>query len=103
VNADLSPTRSIQTLSPFRRSPDNPLAVPAKLEGTIPDWLRGEVVRTCPAVFETNGWRAHHWFDGLGMIYAFRIRCQDDDARRQRNGAKLDSAGISRLVRAEGK
>lgn len=73
MSASLSPTRSIETLSPFRRSPENQTAVPAKIAGTIPDWLRGEVVRTCPAVFETKGWRAQHWFDGLGMIYAFRI------------------------------
>ena len=30
-------------------------------------------MRTCPAVFETKGWLAQHWFDGLGMMYAFRI------------------------------
>ncbi|HEY4368761.1 MAG TPA: carotenoid oxygenase family protein [Steroidobacteraceae bacterium] len=66
-------TQSIETFSPFRRSPEIPSGIPAKIEGQIPDWLRGEVVRTCPAVFETRGWRAQHWFDGLGMIYAFRI------------------------------
>lgn len=65
--------RSIETISPFRRSPENQAGIPAKIGGTIPDWLRGEVVRTCPAVFETRDWRAQHWFDGLGMIYAFRI------------------------------
>lgn len=73
MSANPSPTRSIETLAPFRRSPENQPAIPAKLEGTLPDWLRGEVIRTCPAVFETRGWRAQHWFDGLGMIYAFRI------------------------------
>ncbi len=73
MSARISPTRSIETLSPFRHSPENQAGIPAKIEGTIPDWLRGEVVRTCPAVFETSGWRAQHWFDGLGMIYAFRI------------------------------
>src|SRR4026208_698894 len=67
------PTRSIEALAPFRRSPEIQPGVPANIRGTIPDWLRGEVVRTCPAVFETRGWRAQHWFDGLGMIYAFRI------------------------------
>src|SRR5688572_23804479 len=73
MNASLSPTRSIEALSPFRRSPEKQAATPAKISGHIPDWLRGEVVRTCPAVFETKDWRAQHWFDGLGMIYAFRI------------------------------
>jgi carotenoid cleavage dioxygenase-like enzyme len=73
MNAKISPLPSIETLSPFRRSPERRDSIPAKIVGKIPEWLRGEVVRTCPAVFETTGWRAHHWFDGLGMIYAFRI------------------------------
>jgi len=66
-------SRSIESLAPFRHSPEKHAGIPAKVEGKIPDWLRGEVVRTCPAIFETQGWRAQHWFDGLGMIYAFRI------------------------------
>lgn len=74
MSASISPTRSIETLAPFRRSSESHAPTPAKISGKIPDWLRGEVVRTCPAVFETRGWRAQHWFDGLGMIYAFRIR-----------------------------
>jgi beta,beta-carotene 9',10'-dioxygenase len=73
MSASTPLTRSIETLSPFRHSPENPAGFPAKIAGTIPDWLRGEVVRTCPALFETREWRAQHWFDGLGMIYAFRI------------------------------
>lgn len=73
MSAGASLKRSIETLSPFRHSPEIPAGTAAKIVGTIPDWLRGEVVRTCPAVFETPGWRAQHWFDGLGMIYAFRI------------------------------
>lgn len=73
MNATISLHRSLEALSPFRRSPEKRTAIPAKLQGELPAWLRGEVVRTCPAVFETNEWRAEHWFDGLGMIYAFRI------------------------------
>lgn len=73
MNAEISSTTSIETISPFRHSPEIPAGSSATLEGKIPDWLRGEVIRTCPAVFETDGWRAQHWFDGLGMIYAFRI------------------------------
>ena len=67
------PVPSIETLAPFRRSRAYPGALRAQVDGTIPDWLRGEVVRTCPAVFDTSGWHAQHWFDGLGMLYAFRI------------------------------
>jgi beta,beta-carotene 9',10'-dioxygenase len=64
---------SIETMAPFRRSREFPGAVPAQVEGNIPDWLRGKVVRTCPAVFTTPGWQAQHWFDGLCMLYALRI------------------------------
>ncbi len=56
---------------PVPAFPRKPNGRSRKPSGTIPDWLRGEVVRTCPVIFETNGWRAQHWFDGLGMIYAF--------------------------------
>jgi carotenoid cleavage dioxygenase-like enzyme len=73
MNAPISPTRSIEALYPFRRSLEFQTGIPATIRGTIPEWLRGEVIRTCPAVFETQGWRAQHWFDGLGMMYAFRI------------------------------
>jgi beta,beta-carotene 9',10'-dioxygenase len=81
VNAALSPTSSIESLSPFRRSPESHAGIPARISGQIPDWLRGEVVRTCPAVFATSRWRAHHWFDGLGMIFAFRIGGEGIDFR----------------------
>jgi beta,beta-carotene 9',10'-dioxygenase len=104
MSASISPTRSIETISPFRHSPENQAGIPAKIGGTIPDWLRGEVVRTCPAIFETTGWRAQHWFDGLGMIYAFRIgdsaidfrsRLLDSEAARdaRRGKANLGAFG----------
>lgn len=70
---------SIETRAPFRRSPEQTSARAGTIRGSVPEWLRGEVVRTCPAVFETEGWRAEHWFDGLGMIYAFRIGAQAVD------------------------
>jgi len=72
---------SIESLAPFRRSHTDPTAMPAQVAGAVPDWLRGEVVRTCPAVFDTPGWHAAHWFDGLGMLYAFRIGATGIDYR----------------------
>jgi len=95
---------SIETLAPFRRSRECHTAVPAEIEGNIPGWLRGELVRTCPAVFDAAGWHAQHWFDGLGMVYAFRIgeagigfrsRLLDSEAARDawRGKARLGSYG----------
>jgi carotenoid cleavage dioxygenase-like enzyme len=88
MNAAFSPTRSIEALTPFRRSLEFHAGIPATIRGRVPEWLRGEVVRTCPAVFETTGWRAQHWFDGLGMMYAFRIGDSGVDFRSR----LLDSA-----------
>jgi beta,beta-carotene 9',10'-dioxygenase len=73
--------RSIETISPYRRSGERRAPTPATITGEVPSWLRGEVVRTCPAIFESGEWRAGHWFDGLGMIYAFRIGSSAIDFR----------------------
>jgi carotenoid cleavage dioxygenase-like enzyme len=73
MNATALISRSIESVTPFRRSSDVREANEASLTGSLPEWLRGELVRTCPAVFEGPHWRARHWFDGLCMIYAFRI------------------------------
>ena len=77
-------TAAISRKSPFRRSPESPAPIAANVKGTIPSWLRGELVRTCPAVFETAGWRADHWFDALGMVYAFEVNGPDEVAFRSR-------------------
>jgi len=38
------------------------------VEGTIPDWLSGRLLRNGPGRFEVGGERATHWFDGLAML-----------------------------------
>lgn len=81
MSATLQLPASIETLAPFRRSSECREAVPARIEGSMPGWLRGTVVRTCPAVFDTAGWHAQHWFDGLCMLYAFRIGAAGVDFR----------------------
>jgi carotenoid cleavage dioxygenase-like enzyme len=63
----------LATRAPFRSRLDDEAVRDATVRGTVPDWLHGELVRTAPAVFATGAWQAHHWFDGLGMLYAFRV------------------------------
>ncbi|MDF9747554.1 carotenoid oxygenase family protein [Natrinema sp. S1CR25-10] len=43
------------------------------VEGTVPDWLSGTLIRNGPARFEVGDRRVNHWFDGLAMLrrYAF--------------------------------
>ena len=67
-----------EIVAPYRRPPDDAGSYPARWQGARPAWLRGSVVRTCPAVFRLPGWQSAHLFDGLGAVFAFRI----DDAPR---------------------
>jgi len=41
------------------------------LQGSIPEWLDGTLVRNGPAKFEVGGERVAHWFDGLGMLHRY--------------------------------
>jgi len=41
------------------------------ITGRWPAELRGRFYRNGPAVFERNGQRYHHWFDGDGMVQQF--------------------------------
>ncbi len=59
--------------APFCWSRRDQDRLPVRLRGALPSWLRGDLVRTVPALFEHNGWRADHWFDGLGLLYGFRF------------------------------
>lgn len=81
MSANLELPLTIETMAPFRRSREQRSAIAARVDGAVPDWLRGEVVRTCPAVFDTAGWHARHWFDGLCMLYAWRIGAGGVDFR----------------------
>src|SRR6185503_10707775 len=62
-----------EIVAPYRRPPDDAGSYPARWQGAPPAWLRGSVVRTCPAVFRLPGWQSEHLFDGLGAVFAFRI------------------------------
>jgi len=44
-----------------------------EIEGSIPEWLSGTLIRNGPALFEAGETRVNHWFDGLAMLrrYAF--------------------------------
>ena len=41
------------------------------VEGTLPAWLTGSLLRTGPAKFEVGEERYRHWFDGLAMLHRF--------------------------------
>lgn len=41
------------------------------IDGTMPKWLTGSLLRNGPALFEIGEERFNHWFDGLAMLHAF--------------------------------
>src|SRR6056297_597538 len=41
------------------------------VEGRIPDWLSGSLVRNGPGAFELGDGTVDHWFDGLAMLHQF--------------------------------
>ena len=47
------------------RLPDLPV------DGRMPPWLTGSLLRNGPALFEVGSQRFNHWFDGLAMLHAF--------------------------------
>lgn len=43
------------------------------VQGRIPDWLTGTLIRNTPAQYEVGSAAYRHWFDGLAMLHAFEI------------------------------
>lgn len=44
-----------------------------ELDGALPAWLAGSLLRTGPAKFEVGSDRYRHWFDGLAMLHRFSV------------------------------
>jgi carotenoid cleavage dioxygenase-like enzyme len=44
------------------------------VQGNIPGWLQGSLVRNGPAKFEVGAQKYRHWFDGLGMLHRFAFQ-----------------------------
>ena len=44
---------------------------PLRIEGALPAWLQGMLLRTGPAKFEVGDRTYNHWFDGLAMLHRF--------------------------------
>ena len=53
------------------------------VEGDLPEWLSGTLVRNGPAQFDVGDDSYSHWFDGLAMLHAFRLRGGTVDYRNR--------------------
>jgi carotenoid cleavage dioxygenase-like enzyme len=41
------------------------------MQGKIPEWLSGSLIRNRPAKFDLDKQSLKHWFDGLAMLHKF--------------------------------
>ena len=57
--------QGFRSLTEEIRLPDVPV------EGRIPGWLEGILLRNGPALFEIGEQKMNHWFDGLAMLHGF--------------------------------
>lgn len=48
--------------------------VPLQVQGKIPAWLSGSLLRNGPVNVSINGKTNKHWFDGLAMLHAFSFQ-----------------------------
>ena len=70
----------------------------AATSGRWPEELRGTLYRTGPAQHEVHGYRNHHWFDGDGMVQAWRI-----NGNGVRHQARLVETAKVKAERAAGR
>ncbi|MFO0607521.1 MAG: carotenoid oxygenase family protein [Polyangiales bacterium] len=89
---------------PFRAPRAAAGELAGRVTGELPGWLRGRLVRTAPARFRSGAWEAAHWFDGLGMLYAFELgeggarlvhRDLDSETARATAAGRRDIAGFA--------
>lgn len=81
----------------FRSQPEELPRTRLPLEGDLPHWLRGTLLRTGPATFEAPSATIEHWFMGLAMLV--RLRLGDAPGFVEVGAKHLESHGRQRAMR----
>jgi len=71
---------------------------PMRVEGTLPELLRGTLYRVGPALFAAQGRRYGHWFDGDGAVTAVRLA-----GGRAESAVRLVESAALKAERAAGR
>ncbi|PSQ07300.1 beta-carotene 15,15'-monooxygenase [Halobacteriales archaeon QS_6_71_20] len=65
------------------------------VEGSLPDWLTGSLVRNGPGAFSfPDGSAVDHWFDGLAMLYRFTFDPGNRGDGREAGGDAVDDDAV---------
>ncbi|XP_012690255.2 beta,beta-carotene 9',10'-oxygenase [Clupea harengus] len=70
-NTEIHGLQSIATL--VRSVEETPKPISTQVKGTIPTWIRGNLLRNGPGKFEFGNEHYNHWFDGMALLHQFRI------------------------------
>ncbi|CAG02881.1 unnamed protein product, partial [Tetraodon nigroviridis] len=66
--------KGLETIAPLVRSvEETPEPISTEVQGTIPSWIHGNLLRNGPGKFEFGNRHYNHWFDGMAMLHQFRI------------------------------
>lgn len=68
-----SPANAASSALGFRSQERETAAARIPVEGALPPWLSGSLIRTGPAKWEVGSRTMNHWFDGLAMLHGFEI------------------------------
>ncbi|XP_034406090.1 beta,beta-carotene 9',10'-oxygenase-like [Cyclopterus lumpus] len=64
----------LETIEPLVRSvEETPEPISTEVQGTIPSWINGKLLRNGPGKFEFGNTHYNHWFDGMAMLHQFKI------------------------------
>ncbi|WP_458187960.1 carotenoid oxygenase family protein [Haladaptatus sp. NG-WS-4] len=66
----------------------NEIRTDLPVDGTLPEWLSGTLVRNGPGAFEIGETEVDHWFDGLAMLHRFTF---DDGVSYQNRFLRTDA------------
>ncbi|XP_076024639.1 carotenoid-cleaving dioxygenase, mitochondrial-like [Genypterus blacodes] len=66
--------KGLESIAPLIHSvEETPDPISTEVQGTIPVWISGKLLRNGPGKFEFGNTRFNHWFDGMAMLHQFKI------------------------------
>ncbi|CAL8399975.1 unnamed protein product [Boreogadus saida] len=67
--------KGLECIAPLVRSVEETLEpIPTAVQGTIPSWIHGNLLRNGPGKFEFGNTHYNHWFDGMALLHQFKIQ-----------------------------
>lgn len=84
----------------YQSTTEHPDPVDAEIEGEVPQWLKGDLLRVGPGKFEWGNMSYNHWFDGDAILNRFSIENGNVkfSSRFLRSRSYLESEKNNRIV-----